>query len=81
MKSTALLFGDKTKYLLSVFSAAMVTNLALAGMAADQSWPYFAGIGITTAHLTWQVRCDCKPDFWKLHIRAIYTRPNKPWLT
>ncbi|XP_020911755.1 4-hydroxybenzoate polyprenyltransferase, mitochondrial-like [Exaiptasia diaphana] len=55
VKSTALLFGDNTKPWLSLFSVAMVTNLVLAGLAADQTWPFYVGMGLTATHLAWQV--------------------------
>lgn len=55
VKSTAILFGDQTKYWLSAFSAGMIASLAVAGITGHQSWPYFAGVGLTAAHLAWQV--------------------------
>jgi 4-hydroxybenzoate polyprenyltransferase len=62
VKSTAILFGYQTKYWLSAFSIGMVANLALAGLASHQTWPYFAGVGLTAAHLAWQVSYeDCNP--------------------
>jgi len=55
VKSTALLFKDKTVPWLGFFSAIMVTNLTVAGFMADQAWPYFAGVASVSAHLLWQV--------------------------
>ena len=56
MKSTALLFQDKTVRWLGLFSAIMVSNLAVVGYMADQTWPYFASVAGVSAHLVWQVR-------------------------
>ena len=55
VKSTALMFGDNSKYWLSGFAATMVTGLAVTGHLADQTWPYFAGVGIVAGHLAHQV--------------------------
>ena len=56
VKSTALKFGDDSKYWLSGFATVMVTGLAATGHLCDQTWPYFAGVGFVAAHLSHQVR-------------------------
>jgi 4-hydroxybenzoate polyprenyltransferase len=55
VKSTALKFGDNTSYWLTGFSATTVSCLTLAGIAAQQSWPYYAMVGFTAGHLARQV--------------------------
>ena len=55
VKSTALMFGDNSKYWLSGFAASMVTGLAVTGHMCDQTWPFFAGVGIVAGHLAHQV--------------------------
>ncbi|EDO49608.1 predicted protein, partial [Nematostella vectensis] len=56
VKSTALLLGDKTKYWLLAFGAIMMTNMTIAGMACDQTWPYYTSLALAAAHLTWQIK-------------------------
>jgi 4-hydroxybenzoate polyprenyltransferase len=55
VKSTALLFGEKTKRWLSGFAVGGVASLALAGCGAGMGWPYFASVAMAGAHLAWQV--------------------------
>ncbi|CAG7727305.1 unnamed protein product [Allacma fusca] len=54
--STARKFGDKTKYWLTGFSTSMVGSLTAAGIFADASWPFYAGVAATATHLAWQLR-------------------------
>jgi len=42
--STAIKFGEKTKFWLAAFSAGMIGNLALVGVAADQQWPFYSAL-------------------------------------
>ena len=55
VKSTALLFGDKTKPYLVGFSSLMLSSLALVGVNSEQTWPYLVGLGCVATHLAWQV--------------------------
>lgn len=55
VKSSALKLGDQTKPVLSVFSAIMIGCLTTTGVMCDQTWPYFAGVGLTAAHLAHQL--------------------------
>ncbi|CAG2254678.1 COQ2 [Mytilus edulis] len=55
VKSTALKFGDKTKHWLTGFGTIMIGGLTLTGVALDQTWPYYAGVSITAAHLAYQL--------------------------
>lgn len=56
LKSTAILFGDKTKSWLALFSTGMISSLLVAGITTNQLWPYYAAVGISAAHLTTQIR-------------------------
>ncbi|XP_037821691.1 4-hydroxybenzoate polyprenyltransferase, mitochondrial [Lucilia sericata] len=55
VKSTALRFGDNTKLWLSGFTAAMLTGLTAAGLACDQTIPYYASVGLVAGHLIQQI--------------------------
>ena len=55
IRSTALLFGDQTKPVLAGFGAASVGLLASSGLAADLSWPFYAGTAAAAGHLAWQI--------------------------
>lgn len=55
VKSTALRFGDNTKLWLSGFTAAMLTGLTAAGLACDQTLPYYASVGLVGGHLVQQI--------------------------
>ncbi|KAI8495488.1 Para-hydroxybenzoate--polyprenyltransferase, mitochondrial precursor (PHB:polyprenyltransferase) [Branchiostoma belcheri] len=68
VKSTALRFGENTRAWLSGFSAAMVSGLMLSGLMCEQTWPYYAAVGLTGAHLYNQVataKFDKPEDCWK----------------
>ncbi len=56
IKSTALLFGDKTKLALAIFYAAAVVLIGLALWLAGAGWPAALGLAAFAAHLAWQVR-------------------------
>lgn len=56
VKSTALMFGENTKKWLSLFSMLTLSNLGIAGISAELSWPYFASLVIAASHLYWQVK-------------------------
>ena len=55
VKSTALLFKDKTVPWLGLVSTSMVFMLLTSGYMADQTWPYYAAVGGVAGHLAWQV--------------------------
>jgi len=56
VKSTALLFGGRTRLWVAGFYAAAAALLALAGWRAGLAWPFYAGIAAAAAQLAWQVR-------------------------
>lgn len=55
VKSTALKFGDQSKLWLMTFATGVSGGLALSGAMCQQPWLYFAGVGIVTSHLAYQV--------------------------
>jgi 4-hydroxybenzoate polyprenyltransferase len=70
VKSTAIKFGDHTKYWLAGFTSVLTTGLLTTGFLCDQTWPYYLGVGIFTAHLGHQIltvnlnsREDCGKKF------------------
>ena len=60
VKSTALLFGDRTKPMLSVFYALAVILIGVAGFSAGGRIVFGIGLLAFAAHLAWQV--------WRLDI-------------
>ncbi len=64
IKSTALLFGERTKPMLSVFYALAVVLLGAAGFIAGGGIVFALGLCVFAAHLVWQiVRLDiADPD-------------------
>jgi 4-hydroxybenzoate polyprenyltransferase len=56
IKSTALLFGDRSTVILAGFSALMTLSLTVTGYMAAMPWPFYVvSVGGTTAHLAWQL--------------------------
>ena len=55
VRSTALLFGDKTVPILSAFSVATMLGLTTAGYHAGVEWPFYVGMSLASAQLGWQV--------------------------
>lgn len=56
LKSTALLFGERTKPMLAVFAAAAVLLIAMAGWTAGAGLVFGFGLAVFALHLVWQVR-------------------------
>jgi 4-hydroxybenzoate polyprenyltransferase len=56
VKSTALLFGDRTKPWLAVFYTLAVALLALAGWSAGTGIAFALGLLAFAVHLSWQIR-------------------------
>jgi 4-hydroxybenzoate polyprenyltransferase len=56
IKSTALLFGERTKPMLAVFYALAVVLIALAGWSAGAGIVFSIGLLAFAAHLAWQIR-------------------------
>jgi 4-hydroxybenzoate polyprenyltransferase len=55
LKSTALLFGARTKPALTLFSAAAVALIGLAGYLANAGIVFALGLAGFAAHLAWQI--------------------------
>ena len=55
IKSTALLFGERTPAMLTKFYAAAVLLIGAAGLMAGGGFIFIAGLIAFAAHLTWQV--------------------------
>lgn len=56
IKSTALKFGDETKFYLTGFGISMISNLLISGFNAGQTLPYYAAVGLVGSHLFYQVK-------------------------
>jgi len=56
VRSTARLFGAKTKPLLFIFFAGAVVLIGVAGILAGARWIFALGLLAFAAHLIWQVR-------------------------
>lgn len=55
IRSTALLFGERTKPILAGFGVASVGLIGASGFAAGLSWPFYAGTAVAAGHLAWQI--------------------------
>ncbi|XP_057375065.1 4-hydroxybenzoate polyprenyltransferase, mitochondrial-like [Daphnia carinata] len=55
VKSTALRFGESTTKWLTGFSLITATGFTIAGINANQSWPYYMAVLATSAHLIYQI--------------------------
>jgi 4-hydroxybenzoate polyprenyltransferase len=55
IKSTARLFGRRTRPALSVFYTLAVILIALALESAGAHWPAWIGLAVFAAHLAWQI--------------------------
>jgi 4-hydroxybenzoate polyprenyltransferase len=55
LKSTALLFGERTKPMLAAFFAAAVVLIGIAGFGVGASIPFALGLAAFAVHLAWQV--------------------------
>lgn len=56
LKSTALLFGERTKPMLAAFFALAVALIGIAGFGAGAGVVFALGLAAFAAHLGWQVR-------------------------
>ena len=56
VKSTALLFGERTKAMLSIFYALAVALIGVAGFLAGGRFMFAIGLAAFAAHLVWQLR-------------------------
>jgi 4-hydroxybenzoate polyprenyltransferase len=56
IKSTALLFGARTRPALMVFYGLAVALIGAALALAEARWPAWIGLAAFAAHLVWQIR-------------------------
>jgi 4-hydroxybenzoate polyprenyltransferase len=56
IKSTALLFGPRTKPILAIFFTLAVTLIAVAGFGAGGGLVFWLGLTAFAAHLAWQIK-------------------------
>lgn len=56
VKSTAIKFGENTKFYLSGFGIVMITSLITSGVFTTQTWPYYTAVGLIAAHINNQVK-------------------------
>jgi 4-hydroxybenzoate polyprenyltransferase len=55
IKSTALLFGERTAPMLAFFYAAAMVLIGIAGLMAGGGWIFLVGLVAFAVHLAWQV--------------------------
>jgi 4-hydroxybenzoate polyprenyltransferase len=55
IKSTALLFGARTRPALAVFYGAAVVLIGMALVSAGANWPAWVGLAVFAAHLVRQI--------------------------
>ncbi|VIO91081.1 Uncharacterized protein BM_BM16942 [Brugia malayi] len=68
VKSTALLFGDRTKHWLTGFAALTMLGLGTTGVMVQQTWPFYGALAATGVHLAWQigtVNINDPKDCWR----------------
>ncbi|KAH7102983.1 4-hydroxybenzoate polyprenyl transferase [Auriculariales sp. MPI-PUGE-AT-0066] len=68
IRSTALLFGERTRPILSAFAASHIGLLAASGMLNENSWIFFAGLGagaLQTVQALRQTDFDSRESCWK----------------
>ncbi|BGP22689.1 4-hydroxybenzoate hexaprenyltransferase [Rhodotorula toruloides] len=70
VKSTALLFAERSRPILTAFSASFVSLLALSGYLNAQGPAFYAlSVGGAAAHLAWQLRnadLDSRESCWEM---------------
>ncbi|CAE6425231.1 unnamed protein product [Rhizoctonia solani] len=71
IRSTALLFGDKSRPILSAFALSSVGLIGLAGLEGGMGLGYFAGLGLGAIQLSrilYRVDFDDQADCWKAFL-------------
>jgi 4-hydroxybenzoate polyprenyltransferase len=64
VKSSALALGTRTRPFLFVFYVAAIALWLAAGIAAHLAWPFYLGLGLAAAQLSWQAAAvdTARPD-------------------
>ncbi|CAE6446508.1 unnamed protein product [Rhizoctonia solani] len=71
--STALLFGDKSRPILSAFAASSIGLIGFAGLEGGMGLGYFSGLGlgaIQLARILYHVDFDDRADCWKAFVKC-----------
>lgn len=71
LKSTALLFADRSRAVLTAMALGSGAAWAAAGVAAGLAWPYFIAAAASTGHQLWQVRTADFNDRLNLTARFV----------
>ncbi|PPR14415.1 MAG: 4-hydroxybenzoate octaprenyltransferase [Alphaproteobacteria bacterium MarineAlpha12_Bin1] len=56
IKSTALLFGTKSLYWITLFFTCSIVILGCTGLYTGIGWPFFIGLSAAIAHVVWQLK-------------------------
>lgn len=68
IRSTALLFGERTRPILSALSASSISLITYAGYLNGHGVLFYGGVGLAAAQLArvlWQTDFDSRPSCWK----------------
>ncbi|KAL4081756.1 UbiA prenyltransferase family-domain-containing protein [Scleroderma yunnanense] len=68
IRSTALLFGEQTRPILSALSASAMSFITYAGLINAQGAPFYIGVGLGTAQLArvlWRTNFDDRASCWQ----------------
>ncbi|KAM5534269.1 hypothetical protein V8D89_010879 [Ganoderma adspersum] len=68
IRSTALLFGERTRPVLAALSASSMSFITYAGFLNDQGPLFYGGVALATAQLArvvWRTDFDDRPSCWK----------------
>jgi len=71
IRSTALLFGDRTRFILSSLSASSLTLIAFSGYLNSQGLPFYVGVGVATwklARILRRTDFDGRASCWKAFV-------------
>lgn len=75
VKSTALLFGEKSRLAIGLFFAAAIACLFMAVFSAGASWLSYAGVAAAAGHATFQLR-QFRPGNSPLALRLFKSNRN-----
>lgn len=74
IKSTAIKFGEDTKFYLSGFGIVMIASLVTCGILTSQTLPYYTAVGVIATHISNQIYTlninnptDCAKKFISNH--------------
>ncbi len=68
VRSTALLFGDHTRTILSAFSASSISLFTYAGLMNGQGLPFYTGVGLAgvqLARILYKTDFNSRPSCWQ----------------